>query len=103
LPNFFTHKIETETAKVGRLLIATHLEQSNQLANQQLVFNFAAPVSYQPLHPVPDSYHFAEPSHCVLTFVHPKFIVQCIGGVAFTRTLFFIQTLKKTLIIRLQF
>jgi hypothetical protein len=44
LPNS-THKIETQTAKVGRLLIATHLEQSNQLANQQLVFNFAAPVT----------------------------------------------------------
>jgi hypothetical protein len=44
LPNF-THKIETETAKVGRLLIATHLEQSNQLANQQVVFSFAVPVT----------------------------------------------------------
>ncbi len=26
---------------------------------------------------------FAEPSHHVLTFLHPKFLVKCTGGVAF--------------------
>jgi hypothetical protein len=41
-PNL-THKTETGTAKGGRLLIATHLEQSNHLANQQQVLGFAVP------------------------------------------------------------
>jgi len=36
-------KIETGTAKGGRILTATHLDQSNHLANQQQVLGFALP------------------------------------------------------------
>ncbi len=36
-------KLETQTAKGVRLLIATHLDQSNHLANQQQVLGFAVP------------------------------------------------------------
>jgi hypothetical protein len=38
-----THKTEIGTAKGGRLLLATHLDQSNHLANQQQVLGFALP------------------------------------------------------------
>jgi hypothetical protein len=41
-PNL-THKTEIGTRKGGRLLIATHLDQSNHLANQQQVLGFALP------------------------------------------------------------
>jgi hypothetical protein len=37
------HTSETGTAKGGRLLIATHLNQSNHLANLQEVLGFAVP------------------------------------------------------------
>jgi hypothetical protein len=84
-------KLKPETAKVGRLLIATHLEQSNQLANQQLMFSFAAPVlPASPSRVLSTHTIFAEPSHHVLTFLHPKCIVQCIGGVAFYPSTFFL-------------
>ncbi len=95
-------KLKPETAKVGRLLIATHLEQSNQLANQQLMFSFAAPVlPASPSRVLSTHTIFAEPSHNVLTFLHPKCIVQCIGGVAFNSSTFYCSNLeRKTLIIR---
>jgi hypothetical protein len=38
-----THTSETGTAKGSRLLIATHLNQSNHLANLQEVLGFAVP------------------------------------------------------------
>jgi hypothetical protein len=38
-----THKTNTGTIKGRRLLIATHLDQSNHLANQQQVLGFAMP------------------------------------------------------------
>jgi hypothetical protein len=41
-PNL-THKTETGTAKGGRLLIATLLNQSNHRAKQQQVLGFAVP------------------------------------------------------------
>jgi hypothetical protein len=41
-PNL-THKIETGTAKGRRLLIATHLDQPNHLANQQQVLGYVVP------------------------------------------------------------
>jgi hypothetical protein len=41
-PNL-THKTEIGTRKGGRLPIATHLHQSNHLANQQQVLGFAMP------------------------------------------------------------
>jgi len=37
------HKTNTRTMKGMRLLIATHLDQSNHLANQQQVLGFAMP------------------------------------------------------------
>jgi hypothetical protein len=37
------HKIETGTAKGQRILTATHLDQSNHLANQRQVLGFALP------------------------------------------------------------
>ncbi len=40
-PRLVVDKTETGTAKVGRLLIATHLNQSNNPVNQQQVFIFA--------------------------------------------------------------
>jgi len=49
-PNL-THKTEIGTRKGGRLLIATHLGQSNHLANQQQVLGFAMPFS-QLQHPM---------------------------------------------------
>jgi hypothetical protein len=30
--------------------------------------------------------HFAEPNQHALTFLHPKFVVQCTGGVALVST-----------------
>jgi hypothetical protein len=39
------HKTETGTAKGERQLLATHLDQSNNLANQQQVLGFAVPFS----------------------------------------------------------
>jgi hypothetical protein len=41
-PNL-TRKSKTGTEKGGRLPIATHLDQSNHLANQQQVLGFAMP------------------------------------------------------------
>ncbi len=38
-----THKTNTGTIKGRRLLIATHRDQSNHLANQQQVLGFAMP------------------------------------------------------------
>jgi hypothetical protein len=38
-----TYKTETGIAKGGRLLITTHLDQSNHLANQQPLLGFALP------------------------------------------------------------
>jgi hypothetical protein len=43
-PNL-THKTETVTGKGGRLILATLLDQSNHLANQQQVLGFAVPVA----------------------------------------------------------
>jgi hypothetical protein len=43
LSSNLTHKTEIGTRKGGRLLIATHLDQSNHLANQQQVLGFAMP------------------------------------------------------------
>jgi hypothetical protein len=40
---FPTSPTKTGTAKDRRLLIATHLKQSNKLANQQQVSGFAGP------------------------------------------------------------
>jgi hypothetical protein len=37
------HQTKMKTAKGERLLIATHLDQSNNLANQQQVLGFAMP------------------------------------------------------------
>jgi hypothetical protein len=75
----FTHRTETGTAKGGRLLIATHTDQSNHLANQQQVLGFAVPfASFSIL----CKDHSAEPNRHVLTFLHPTFMVQCTGRVA---------------------
>jgi hypothetical protein len=48
--------------------------------------------------------HFAEPNQHALTFLHPKFVVQCTGGVALVSTytthkvLFTLQQKKKCVI-----
>jgi hypothetical protein len=73
------HKIETGTTKGGRILTATHLDQSNHLANQQQVLGFAS-LSIVCKNAGPKL--FANPNQHVLTFLHPKFAVQCTGGVA---------------------
>jgi hypothetical protein len=44
IPNF-THNTETATAKGRKLLIATHLDQSNYLVNQQQVLGFVVPLA----------------------------------------------------------
>jgi hypothetical protein len=81
-PNL-THKTETGTAKVGRLLIATHLDQSNNPVNQQQVISFA--VAFASLNILCENAgpknQFAEPNQHVLTFLHTKFAVQCTSGV----------------------
>jgi hypothetical protein len=69
-----THKTKNGTANGGRLQIATHLYQSNYLANQQQVLGFFEPFSSI------SKYHVQK---CwvktillyqhVLTFLHPEF------------------------------
>jgi hypothetical protein len=49
-PNL-THKTEIGTVNHGRLLLATHINQSNHLAHRQQVLGFAVPFG-QPQHPV---------------------------------------------------
>jgi hypothetical protein len=59
------------------------MSQSNHLANQQQESGFA--VSFASLRiPCKNAVqnHVAEPNWLVLTFLHPKFVVQCNGGVA---------------------
>ncbi len=76
-------KTETGTAKGGRLLIATHLDQSNHLTNQQQVLGVAVPfASLSILCKNVGTNHFAEPNQHALIFLHPKFAVQCTSGVA---------------------
>jgi hypothetical protein len=72
-----THKIET--TKGGRLLIASHLDESKHVANQQKLLGFA--VSFASFKMLGQS-HFAGPNLHALTFLHAKFAVQCTGGVA---------------------
>ncbi len=69
-PNL-THKIKTGTEKGGRLLEATHLDQSNHLANQQQVLGFAMPFASFSILCKNDG-----PGHHALTLFHPKFVVQ---------------------------
>jgi hypothetical protein len=52
----------------GRLLIATHLDKSNYVANQQQVLDFA--VSFTSLSILGQN-NFAEPNWHVLNFLHP--------------------------------
>jgi hypothetical protein len=85
-PNL-THKTEIGTRKGGRLLIATHLHQSNHLANQQQVLGFAR-ISLNILckntghAKLVGQNYFAEPNQRCLTFLHQKLFVQCTGRVA---------------------
>jgi hypothetical protein len=69
--------------KVGRLLIATYVDQSKHLANHQQVFGFAVPfaslsILCKNVGPKP----FAESNQHVFTFLRSKFVVQCTGVVA---------------------
>jgi hypothetical protein len=73
------HKTKTGTANVGRLLIPTHLDQSNNLGNHQQVLDFPMPFASLS---ILCRNRFAEPNRHVLTLLHPKFVVQCTGGVA---------------------
>jgi hypothetical protein len=56
----------------GRLLIAAHLDQSNNLANQQQVLEFAMPfTSLNIMSKTQGQNHFPEPKPLyVLTFLH---------------------------------
>ncbi len=70
-----THKTETGIAKGGRLLIATPLEQSDHLANQQQMnIKLCCCAFCQPEH--------AGPNWHVLTFLHSKFAIEYTSGVA---------------------
>jgi len=62
------HQTKTGTANRWRLLIATHLDQSNYLANQQQDLDFA--VSFTSLSILGQN-NFAEPNWHVLNFLHP--------------------------------
>ncbi len=78
------HQTKMKSANGERLLIATHLDQSNKLANQQQVLGFAMPLPASEFCPkMLGQNHFAEPKRHVLTCCeHPKFTVQCTSGVA---------------------
>jgi hypothetical protein len=87
-PNL-THKTEIGTRKGGRLLIATHLHQSNHLANQQQVLGFAMPFASLNIlckntghAKLVGQNYFAEANQHCLTFLHRKLFVQCTGRVA---------------------
>jgi hypothetical protein len=61
----------------GRLLIATHLDQSNYLTNQQQVLVLAVPfTSLSKLCKMLGQNRFAEPNQHVLTFLHPILICR---------------------------
>jgi hypothetical protein len=73
------HKIETGTTKGKRILTATHLDQSNHLANQQQVLGFALPfASLSIMCKNAGPKLFANPNQHVLTFLHPKFAAHTV-------------------------
>ncbi len=70
-------KTKTGTAKGRRLLIATRLDQSNHLANQQQGPSLCLlPPSASCAKTLAQN-HFTQPNQHVLTFLHAKFAVQC--------------------------
>jgi hypothetical protein len=73
---FPTSLIELKPAKGGKVIIATHMDQSNHRANQQRVLGFVVPFASL-RHPVKNSGSNAEPHQHVLTFLHPNITIQC--------------------------
>jgi hypothetical protein len=72
-----THKLDLGLQIGGRLLIATHQDQSNYPANQQQLLGVAVPfTSLIKLCKVLARNHLAEPNQHVLTFLHPILICR---------------------------
>jgi hypothetical protein len=74
-----THETKTVIASTvgGRLLIATHLGQSNCFPNQQQVLGFAMPFPTSAnCTKMLGQNHFVEPNWHALTFFHPIFICR---------------------------